>query len=305
MNTTQMKCFVALYNLRSFTKAAEILYMSQPAMSKNISALEEEVGVTLVERKKGGKIQITQSGEAYFNFFNGMLKKLEETDFRVKYLLSGTKHIYRVGILESWYMPAFIEMCKNELPENLKDIEFVFDFASPLTINNSVSNSSLDFAFTLQSAFEPTKNYIKKPVTDIHSSLYTHKDNPAVENGTINTEKLDPVLYTIESKQFLYTYLDTYSEIFSHTKLIVKEVSSGHSAFMNVISGVGAAISDEWSFDRFSSLTVAKTIDEINLTVIFVRKTEGDAEYNKVSDFILSMFRKWVESDQLANIYPT
>ena len=40
MNTTQMKCFVALYNLRSFTKAAEILYMSQPAMSKNISALE-------------------------------------------------------------------------------------------------------------------------------------------------------------------------------------------------------------------------------------------------------------------------
>ncbi len=293
MNITQMKCFVALYNLKSFTKAAEILYMSQPAISKNISALEEEVGAILVERKKGGKVQITRSGEAYFNFFNTTLKNLEETDFRVKYLLSDTKHVYRVGILESWYMPKFIELCNSELPEDLKDIEFVFDFASPLTINSSISNGSLDFAFTLQSAFEPTKNYSKKPVADIHSSLYTHKDNPAVENGTINTEKLDPILYTIESKQFLYTYLDTYSEIFSHTKLIVKEVSSGHSAFMNVISGVGSAISDEWSFDRCSSFTVAKTIDEINLTVIFVRKTEGDSEYNKVSDFLLSIFKKW------------
>ena len=45
MNLTQLKCFAVVANQESITKAAEILYISQPAVSKTIKQLEDELQV--------------------------------------------------------------------------------------------------------------------------------------------------------------------------------------------------------------------------------------------------------------------
>ena len=42
MNTTQIKCFLALSETLNFTKAAARLYLSQPALSRQIATLEQE-----------------------------------------------------------------------------------------------------------------------------------------------------------------------------------------------------------------------------------------------------------------------
>lgn len=50
MTFTQINCFVTVAREQSFTKAASILYVSQPAISKSISRLEEELGFPLFDR---------------------------------------------------------------------------------------------------------------------------------------------------------------------------------------------------------------------------------------------------------------
>ena len=45
MNLTQMKYFITVAKCRSFTKAAEILFVTQPALSRQINAMEEELNM--------------------------------------------------------------------------------------------------------------------------------------------------------------------------------------------------------------------------------------------------------------------
>jgi len=67
MTETQQKCFMAVAEHLSFSKAAEVLYVSQPAISKNISALEAEVGTPLFSRQ-GKTVTLTRAGEIFRDF---------------------------------------------------------------------------------------------------------------------------------------------------------------------------------------------------------------------------------------------
>ena len=60
----QMQYFVSVVETQSFTKAAEECYISQSAISQQIRALEEELGVSLLVRKK--KIVAPTSAGEYF-----------------------------------------------------------------------------------------------------------------------------------------------------------------------------------------------------------------------------------------------
>ena len=54
MDYKSIVCFLRVCELHSFTKAAEDLYISQPALSRRILALEDELGVKLLDRANGG-----------------------------------------------------------------------------------------------------------------------------------------------------------------------------------------------------------------------------------------------------------
>ena len=53
MQTAYIKAFLAAVNTGSFSKAAEILYITQPTLTHRIQALEKELNVQLFDRKKG------------------------------------------------------------------------------------------------------------------------------------------------------------------------------------------------------------------------------------------------------------
>ncbi len=65
MNTNQLNCFVEVAKSLSFARAAEKLYISQPSVSNQISALENELGSRLFYRTKH-KVELTSAGESFF-----------------------------------------------------------------------------------------------------------------------------------------------------------------------------------------------------------------------------------------------
>lgn len=88
----RLKVFVAAAQQKSFTKAAELLQVSQPAVSQNISELEKGLGFKLFERLKG-EVVLTSEGEVFMNYALGLLDyssmvetlftKLEPSDIAV------------------------------------------------------------------------------------------------------------------------------------------------------------------------------------------------------------------------------
>lgn len=68
MNSKQIEYFLEVARQGNFTKAAQLLYTAQPALSRQIANLEEELVVTLFERGKSGT-QLTSIGQKYYELF--------------------------------------------------------------------------------------------------------------------------------------------------------------------------------------------------------------------------------------------
>jgi DNA-binding transcriptional LysR family regulator len=76
MELSQLRYFVTVAQMQHLTKAAETLCISQPALSKAISRLEEELGVTLFDRASN-RITLNQNGRLYLQFVQQALSLLD------------------------------------------------------------------------------------------------------------------------------------------------------------------------------------------------------------------------------------
>lgn len=77
MNENKYLYFIKIHELGSITKAAESLYISQPALSKYIRNLERGLGVSLVEREYS-PVRFTEAGEIYFRYAKEALKNYDK-----------------------------------------------------------------------------------------------------------------------------------------------------------------------------------------------------------------------------------
>lgn len=75
----QMKVFEAVAHHGSYSRAAETLYLSQPAVSMQIKQLEESVGVPLLEQL-GKKIYLTEAGKEFQQYCNNILQQLNDAE---------------------------------------------------------------------------------------------------------------------------------------------------------------------------------------------------------------------------------
>jgi DNA-binding transcriptional LysR family regulator len=85
MDWQQLVGFHQVAQLGSFTKAAEATFRSQSALSQQVKALEEELGCRLLERIGKRKLRLTEAGERFLRFaqgvlgsYKGLLEELQE-----------------------------------------------------------------------------------------------------------------------------------------------------------------------------------------------------------------------------------
>lgn len=114
MELRQIRYFQRVAAEMSFTRAAEVLSMAQPPLSRQIKMLEEEMGVELFQRVGRG-IKLTEAGRYFLDQTDVMLKKLSETVQATQRV--GRKEKRRVGIgfvpsVLYGYMPGFIRQLR-------------------------------------------------------------------------------------------------------------------------------------------------------------------------------------------------
>ncbi|WP_295745750.1 LysR family transcriptional regulator [uncultured Limosilactobacillus sp.] len=73
MTIEDLRAFVYLYQLRSFTKTAQRIHLSQPELSKRIHHLEDELNVKLVDTSNRRRLKITSEGKAVYRHANKIL----------------------------------------------------------------------------------------------------------------------------------------------------------------------------------------------------------------------------------------
>ncbi len=99
MNTTQIKYFLAAARTLNFTEAANQLYISQPALSKQISAIENELNMMLFVRSKK-KVRLTPAGAVLLKELPSLENHYDDIIRKAKVANEGNEGELSIGILE-------------------------------------------------------------------------------------------------------------------------------------------------------------------------------------------------------------
>ncbi len=111
------KIFYIVASAKSFSKAAEILNVTQPSISYNIKKLESKLKTTLLERKRGG-IKLTDDGEYIYNFVEYALNNFLacESQMREKNTSAETINIGVHSHIGACILPETIKTFNKEYP---------------------------------------------------------------------------------------------------------------------------------------------------------------------------------------------
>lgn len=82
-----LKYIIAVAECRSIHKAAEVLYISQPSLSRYISGVERNFGMLLFCRSSGG-MELTEAGEVYVSYAKKILALRRNMEREMQQLLS-------------------------------------------------------------------------------------------------------------------------------------------------------------------------------------------------------------------------
>ena len=114
----QLGCFVAVAEELHFGRAAARLHMTQPPLSRQIRLLEQEVGVTLLDRD-GRTVRITPAGRVFLAEARRILRLAEESSLAVRRIPTGAGGTLTVGFTAAsvhGYVQAFLRLVALELP---------------------------------------------------------------------------------------------------------------------------------------------------------------------------------------------
>lgn len=127
MDIQNIRAFLMVAETRSFSRAAEKLFITQPAISKRISTLEYSLDCQLFDRL-GKNIQLTQAGEALIPSYQRILAEIEESKRIIStlrtqvsgHLKFGTSH--HIGLHR---LPPILKQYTNQYPQVELDIRFM------------------------------------------------------------------------------------------------------------------------------------------------------------------------------------
>jgi LysR family hca operon transcriptional activator len=144
MELRHLRYFVAVAAHGSFNRAAEILHLTQPPLSRQVRDLEEELGITLLVRGNNA-VKLTEAGELFYEEAREVLARAEEAISRVRG--GNTTETLRVGYAPSMtagIMSAVLE----KFQATTRHVRIELADLSSREINNLASAGRLDLVIS-------------------------------------------------------------------------------------------------------------------------------------------------------------
>ncbi|WP_106496339.1 LysR family transcriptional regulator [Lentibacillus sp. Marseille-P4043] len=156
MDIKHLQYFVAIVDQSTFTKAANVLHISQPSLSVAMKRLEDKVGFPLIDRTSR-HIQITKEGKIMYQEAKKLLKHYENVSDEMRRLKEEGPLELSIGLIESsmFFVPKILSVFKQEFTKvrvrlletlSLDDVEKAlnnFDIHVAIT-NQYIHNSDIE-----------------------------------------------------------------------------------------------------------------------------------------------------------------
>ena len=144
MNFKQLEYFSAVAEAKSISMAAKKLHVAQPPVSRQISMLEDELGVCLFLRNNKG-IELTEAGRSLYEQSQQMFQNLRRMTDSVRDIDAGVRGLLKLGVIYS-DLPVVMEHLK-EYHALYPQVELYIRLGSPNDLLEDLNRGELHLLF--------------------------------------------------------------------------------------------------------------------------------------------------------------
>ena len=129
MELRQLRYFIAVAKSEHFRRAAKSLSIAQPALSRQVRALEDEIGVSLFERLPRG-VRLTEPGRIFLHEATRIIDEVEAASERVKRSARGQVGTLRIAFSEAMSGHDVLTQAIRSFRTTYADVEIIL---TPMT----------------------------------------------------------------------------------------------------------------------------------------------------------------------------
>lgn len=187
MELRVLRYFLMVAREENITRAAQLLHVSQPTLSRQLMQLEKELGVTLFRRSQHNII-LTDDGMLLKRRAQELVELAEKTErelSRHKEILSGE---IAIGCGETCNMAHLSDLMVSFRRQN-PNIQYRVYSATADEIKDRIENGLLDFGLLIEPVDIRKYEFVRMPYRE-HWGILTHKDSPLAQKATVRPADL-------------------------------------------------------------------------------------------------------------------
>lgn len=249
MTVFQIQCFLSVAEYLNFTEAANHLFVAQSSLSRNISNLETELGMTLFTRTKK-YVRLTPSGAVLYDEFSKLMMLGKSAIEKARNAELGEKGSVALGVIETQRSENFLPDTLNQLRTNHPNIRIDIISGSFSELRKAVLDGSIDIALTMDF------DLIDYPTEDIVYQIFFHstpkcviaKSHPLARQTPLHLDALstEPMIAISPSvSRGAYNNIMQFCERHGFSPSETIYVNTIQNVLLKVEAGLGFSVLDE------------------------------------------------------------
>lgn len=240
MELRSLRYFLAVAQEENITKAADLLHVSQPALSRQMSILEDELGVTLFERKSH-RIKLTQDGLLLQRSAMEMVELADKTQAQFakkENSVSGTISIGCGELLSVSPLAAAMTDFRRKYPKVMFDVYSGNADSIKLRLNNGL----LDFGLLVEPVDISDYDFIRLNIRE-KWGIYTRFDSPLGRKRSIQPWNLAHTTLLLSKREAVQNEVINWLGPYARTVDIAGIFNLNYNGMAAVRQGLGIAVS--------------------------------------------------------------
>lgn len=302
MNLKQLEIFLWVAELKSFTRAARKLYMSQPAVSFQVRALEDDLGVRLFWRNEKS-VHLTEAGRLLYPEAREMVNRFQKIKSRLedlKGLRTGRLTVAASTTPGEYVLPLLIGDFKRDYP----GVQVSLRIGGSGEVEKLLVQREVDLGFT--GVLLANKEIECIPWLDDRLVLIVPPDHPWVSKGEVGLAELTeaPLILREPGSGTRRTFEARLAgrEIGIARCNVVLELGSTRAVITAVQAGLGVSVVSYWAAQEPLLL---KKVEEVRLRGLDLeRKLYVARHRNWLGDYATEAFFDYVVNRGVAELFP-
>ena len=240
MDLHQLRVFQAVAKHRGFTRAGEVLHLSQSTVSQHIKQLEEMLGCPLFLRV-GKRVMISEAGTVLLQYAERIFRDLKNAEMAVRELSAMKRGTVRLGVgptTLTYRLPHVLADYKRRFPE----IELIVLAGTTEFLLEAMKSQRLDLAIVMSSPGQQP-GFTVTPLGREELVVVLHQEHPLARKtalGPADVAALRFILY--QENTAMQNLIDGYFELLGVRPQIIMEVENNEAIKSLVSAGLGASI---------------------------------------------------------------